>query len=234
MTIKRNPWESVLSVANTFYGGVSVKKSKREMTEERILEAALNLFSEKGYSGASTSEIAKEANVAEGTIFRYFPQKKDMLLGVVSKLVDAVSDQMVMTPLEKIYEENKNAPPEVLLKALLMDRVALFNKVGEHVKVILTEMQYHEEVLEIFVNKILKKVLVYVEKVYGEFVEKGYFRDDIPPFTVFRTLIAGVAGMVVQRKLVPEITREGFELETEVDMIIDIFMNGMKKRGDLR
>lgn len=211
-----------------------MKKSKREMTEERILEAALNLFSEKGYSGASTSEIAKEANVAEGTIFRYFPQKKDMLLGVVSKLVDAVSDQMVMTPLEKIYEENKNAPPEVLLKALLMDRVALFNKVGEHVKVILTEMQYHEEVLEIFVNKILKKVLVYVEKVYGEFVEKGYFRDDIPPFTVFRTLIAGVAGMVVQRKLVPEITREGFELETEVDMIIDIFMNGMKKRGDLR
>lgn len=209
-----------------------MKKTKREMTEERILEAALNLFSEKGYSGASTSEIAKEANVAEGTIFRYFPQKKDMLLGVVSKLVDAVSDQMVMSPLEKIYEENKNAPPEVLLKALLMDRVALFNKVGEHVKVILTEMQYHEEVLEIFINKILKKVLVYVEKVHGDFVEKGYFRDDIPPFTVFRTLIAGVAGMVVQRRLVPEITREGFELETEVDMIIDIFMNGMKKQGE--
>lgn len=209
-----------------------MKKTKREMTEERILEAALNLFSEKGYSGASTNEIAKEANVAEGTIFRYFPQKKDMLLGVVSKLVDAVSDQMVMNPLEKIYEENKDAPPEVLLKALLMDRVALFNKVGEHVKVILTEMQYHEEVLEIFINKILKKVLVYVEKVYGDFVEKGYFRDDIPPFTVFRTLIAGVAGMVVQRKLVPEITREGFELETEVDMIIDVFMNGMKKRGE--
>ncbi len=204
------------------------------MTEERILEAALNLFSEKGYSGASTSEIAKEANVAEGTIFRYFPQKKDMLLGVVSKLVDAVSDQMVMTPLEKIYEENKNAPPEVLLKALLMDRVELFNKVGEHVKVILTEMQYHEEVLEIFVNKILKKILVYVEKVYGDFVGRGYFRDDIPPFTVFRTLVAGVAGMVVQRKLVPDVTREGLELETEVDMIIDIFMNGMKKGGDLR
>ncbi len=209
-----------------------MKKSKREMTEERILEAALNLFSEKGYSGSSTSEIAKEANVAEGTIFRYFPQKKDMLLGVVSKLVDAVSDQMVMTPLEKIYEENKESPPEVLLKAILMDRAALFDKVGEHVKVILTEMQYHDEVLEIFVNKILKKVLVYVEKVYQDFVARGYFRDDIPPFTVFRTLIAGVAGMVIQRKIVPEITREGLSMEAEVDMIIDIFMNGMKKRGD--
>lgn len=208
-----------------------MKRTKREMTEERILEAALNLFSEKGYSGASTSEIAKEANVAEGTIFRYFPQKKDMLLGVVSKLVDAMGDQMVMTPLEKIYEENKDAPPEVLLKAILMDRVALFNKVSDHIKVILTEMQYHEEVLEIFVTKILKKILVYVEKVYSDFVKRGYFRDDIPPFTVFRTLIAGVAGMVVQRKLVPEITREGLELETEVDMIIDVFMNGMKKRG---
>ena len=112
-----------------------MKKTKREMTEERILEAALNLFSEKGYSGSSTSEIAKEAKVAEGTIFRYFPQKKDMLLGVVSKLVEAISDQMVISPLEKIYEDNKDAPPEVLLKALLMPTANKSRILKQHCKV---------------------------------------------------------------------------------------------------
>ncbi len=47
--------------------------------EQRILEAAIAVFSEKGFSAATTSEIAKNAGVAEGTIFRYFKTKKDIL-----------------------------------------------------------------------------------------------------------------------------------------------------------
>lgn len=44
--------------------------------KEAVLKAAVKIFSEKGYSAATTSEIAKEAGVAEGTIFRYFKTKK--------------------------------------------------------------------------------------------------------------------------------------------------------------
>ncbi len=42
----------------------------------RILEAAVDMFGEKGYASTSTSEIAKRAGVAEGTIFRYYKTKK--------------------------------------------------------------------------------------------------------------------------------------------------------------
>lgn len=208
-------------------------KSKREQTEERILEAAMNLFSEKGYAGSATSEIAKEAQVAEGTIFRYFPQKKDLLLKVVMKFIDIISEQIVMNPLEKIYEENQGAPPEVMLKKIIMDRVELFNKLGDHVKVILIEMQYHEEILELVANKIMLKVIRYGEKVYTDFVANGIFREEIAPVTAFRTMIGGVMLLLVQRRLMPGATPEGLELEAEVDMIIDILMNGMKKRGEI-
>ncbi len=207
-------------------------KSKREMTEERILEAALNLFSEKGYAGASTSEIAKEAHVAEGTIFRYFPQKKDMLLKVVMKFIDLISEQIVMNPLEKIYEENMGAPPEVMLKKIIMNRVALFNKMADHFKVILIEMQYHEEIMEVFIDKVVIKMIRYAEKVNADFVKSGLCRDDIPAITAFRTMIGGVVMMMVQRRVVPGEIPEGLELEAEIDIIIDILLNGMKKRGE--
>lgn len=209
-----------------------MKKTKREMTEERILEAALNLFSEKGYAGASTSEIARDAQVAEGTIFRYFPQKKDLLLKVVLKFIEIISEEVVMNPLEKIYVENQGAPPEVMLKKIIMDRVALFNKMGGHFKVLLIEMQYHDEVLELVLNQVAVKVIRYGEKVYGDFVAKGIFRGDIPPLTAFRTMMGGVVLMMLQRQILTCATPEGLELETEVDMIIDILMNGMKKRGE--
>ncbi|MHB8066249.1 MAG: TetR/AcrR family transcriptional regulator, partial [Ruminiclostridium sp.] len=47
--------------------------------EKRILEAAIQISNEKGFSSATTSEIAKRAGVAEGTIFRYFKTKHDIL-----------------------------------------------------------------------------------------------------------------------------------------------------------
>lgn len=40
-------------------------------TQKKIIDAAIKVFSEKGFEGATTSEIAQEAGVAEGTIFRY-------------------------------------------------------------------------------------------------------------------------------------------------------------------
>jgi AcrR family transcriptional regulator len=51
---------------------------KREIVEERIIEAATNLFSEHGFSRTSTREIARTAAVNDGILFRYFPRKEEL------------------------------------------------------------------------------------------------------------------------------------------------------------
>ena len=57
--------------------------------QKSILESALTLFSEKGYSAVSTSLISKQANVSEGLIFRHFKDKQ----GLLDHLVSAWNDQ---------------------------------------------------------------------------------------------------------------------------------------------
>lgn len=52
------------------------KEPKLTKKQIAILEAATDLFAEKGYAGTSTSEIANKAEVAEGTIFKHFKSKK--------------------------------------------------------------------------------------------------------------------------------------------------------------
>ena len=47
--------------------------------EVRIINAAINAFSEKGFEATRTKEIAERAGIAEGTIFRYFPNKNAIL-----------------------------------------------------------------------------------------------------------------------------------------------------------
>ncbi|BBO91135.1 TetR/AcrR family transcriptional regulator [Desulfosarcina ovata] len=50
--------------------------------EARILKAAVQVFSEKGYNAATMAEIASTANVAEGTIYIYYPSKSDLLFSI--------------------------------------------------------------------------------------------------------------------------------------------------------
>ncbi|MEL7333680.1 MAG: helix-turn-helix domain-containing protein, partial [Cyanobacteria bacterium J06560_2] len=59
--------------------------SREEETQERILKAAQKLFARRGYGGTTTRDLAQEAGVAEGTLFRHFENKKAILIEVATR-----------------------------------------------------------------------------------------------------------------------------------------------------
>ncbi|MGD0912509.1 MAG: TetR/AcrR family transcriptional regulator [Terracidiphilus sp.] len=63
----------------------------RSATENRILAAAASLFSELGYNGVSTRDIASAAGVNEVTIYRHFPRKRDLYISVLSAELGRIS-----------------------------------------------------------------------------------------------------------------------------------------------
>ena len=64
----------------TSYSQASPEKD----TKTRILKAAMRLFARKGYDGTTTKDLASRAKVAEGTLFRHFPNKKAILIEVAT------------------------------------------------------------------------------------------------------------------------------------------------------
>ena len=55
---------------------------------QRILQAAVKVFARKGYHGARVSEIARKADVADGTIYLYFQNKEDILVSLFDEVMD--------------------------------------------------------------------------------------------------------------------------------------------------
>ena len=53
------------------------------------MDAAANLFAEKGFHRTTTRDIAEAADVAEGTLYNYFASKEDLLLGIMDRLTAA-------------------------------------------------------------------------------------------------------------------------------------------------
>lgn len=60
--------------------------------KQTLLEAAISLFSEKGYNGTSTSEIVEKAGVAQGTLFYHFKNKEGILLCVLETVLNDYLD----------------------------------------------------------------------------------------------------------------------------------------------
>lgn len=61
------------------------RRLAKEIREAELLDAAAQIFREKGYNDALTSEIAERAGVVEGTIYRYFATKRELLNKVVER-----------------------------------------------------------------------------------------------------------------------------------------------------
>ncbi len=59
-------------------------------TRQRLIDAALNLFDQRGYAGASVSAILREAGVQSGSLYHFFDSKQDLLVAVLERYIETL------------------------------------------------------------------------------------------------------------------------------------------------
>jgi AcrR family transcriptional regulator len=72
-----------------------VARPKSENKRNAILDAAIRVFAERGLTAAPTSEISKQAGVAEGTLFTYFKTKDDLINALYREIKLELADTMM-------------------------------------------------------------------------------------------------------------------------------------------
>lgn len=72
---------------------MSRRERRKEETLRRIEEAGWTLLTTKGYEATSTRQIADRADIAAGTLFNYFPEKRNLLIHLMQRRVDRAADQ---------------------------------------------------------------------------------------------------------------------------------------------
>jgi AcrR family transcriptional regulator len=184
-----------------------------------ILEAGLKLFAEKGYNGSTTAEIARAAGVAEGTIFRHFPTKKDLLI--------AVLEPKVLEGLVQLNKEHSEDTPTEFFRCFLRNRLELIKKNESLIRLMFAEAQYHIEVREALFNGIIGQAISITKPWFEKGVERGDFRA-LPFLPTMRSfmgmvMIYGLFGHVFIG-LSPEKT-----IEEATDHILDLFLHGLAR-----
>lgn len=192
----------------------------KENTEDKIMDAAIKLFYQKGYNGASTSEIAKEAGIAEGTIFRYFKTKKEILNQVLIKLIENLSQSLITDRMDMILKENKGQSTRDILKIILSDRVVMIDDNWETIKIIITEMQFHEDIKEAFFKNVVSRVDKLLDKLIESGIEKGSIKN-INKLLIKQVIVGNFASYIIRKKFM------NCEEIINIDDVIDVLLNGI-------
>ncbi|AST07775.1 TetR family transcriptional regulator [Anoxybacillus flavithermus] len=204
---------------------LNVEEQQLSEKQINILQAAIEMFAEKGYAATSTSEIAKRAGVAEGTIFRHYKTKKDLLLAIVKPtLFQSVAPFFAKKFVKDVFE-NEYEHYEQFVRAIFQNRYEFVKTYLPAVRVFWQEMAFHSDIKAQFQTIFTNHVYDKFKQIVVHFQQKGELAQ-LPPDTIIRLTITTIVGFLATRFLImPDYP---WDDEQEIERTIRFLMNGLK------
>ncbi|GEN36682.1 MULTISPECIES: TetR/AcrR family transcriptional regulator [Aneurinibacillus] len=184
---------------------------------QSIIEAAVKVIARYGYHQAQVSKIAKEASVADGTIYLYFDNKDDILISLFKEKVGTFINtaRARIAPLEKAEDR---------LRELIYMHLWQMSQDRDLAIVTQIETRQANPNLRAGIYEVLKHYLDLIDEVIFLGKEQGVFRPDIE-HRVARKMIFGTLDEAVTSWVMNERNQN---LVSLVDPIHNLFINGLK------
>jgi len=188
---------------------------------DQILNAAAKVFAEKGFHPATIKDVAKEAGIADGTIYNYFQNKSALLLGILDRMRESVLQSAdFSTAIDMDIRSFMRVYLHHPLMALKEDNFELF-------RAIVSEITVNTELRELYRQQILEPRLADAAPQFQRWVEQGILRPIDIDLTV-RTLSGLVMGLMLQHIMGDKpLEARWDELP---DFLADLILDGLRSK----
>ncbi len=196
------------------------QRKSPEERREQILQVAGKLFVERGFDHTTTKEIAHAADIAEGTIYKYFASKQEILFMLVKGRIFA--------QLEDLFDTTQNADDAQIIRTFIRMRFDIFDQHGDLVQMLLSEVPHHPELLCEYYHTVVQPALNLLRRYITDRIAAGSFRS-VNPTVVARSLAGALIfnHLIFDRVLGPEVER--VPREELIDELAALFLHGMMK-----
>ena len=138
----------------------------------RILQAAIEVFSRKGFFNSKVSEIARASGVADGTIYLYFKNKDDLLISLFEeKMVEIVVD------VRKRIQEGETALDK--LRIFIENHMSLLECEAGLIEVLQVELRQSSKFLKDYTPVKFFEYLDVLSEIFEDGKREGIFRTDL-------------------------------------------------------
>ncbi|MCT8137446.1 TetR/AcrR family transcriptional regulator [Anaerobacillus sp. CMMVII] len=191
---------------------------RRGQKYDQIIEAAVKVIAQNGYHHSQVSKIAKEAGVADGTIYLYFKNKEDILVSLfqekMGKFIQKIEDELAG---ESSIEE----------KLLLLITMHLQQLQADHSLAIVTQLELRQSNIELRnrINEVLRGYLKLIDTIILLGIKEGIFSEEID-VRIARQMIFGTIDEVVTNWVMKEHKYNLVQLATFIHTML---LNALKK-----
>ncbi|WP_428265413.1 TetR/AcrR family transcriptional regulator [Haliangium sp.] len=191
---------------------------------ERILDAAERVFAARGFYQARVSEIARDAGVADGTIYLYFKSKDDLLISLFESRMERVNAVLAAavagleTPTEK-------------LTALIRTHLELVKRKPEVAEVLTIELRQSSKFMKEYASPRFGEFLKLMASVIAEGQARGEMSAQVPPPQAARMLFGIVDELALAWLLGGN---EHVDIDQAADWVCALIMDGLKPRPQAR
>lgn len=196
-----------------------------ENRRQQIVAVAAELFSQKGFRGTTTKEIADCAGVSEAIIFRHFATKDDLYRAILDYKVKQTTERMK----ENLNEAASRKDDTAYFGSLAYDMLEFHSKDQTFMRLLLFSALEGHDLSEIFFHSTAREIKNQIRRYIKQRIADGAFRR-IDPALAARAFV----GMVLNQAQVRNIFRDDdlrFSNRQMADRFVDIFLNGIRKPG---
>ncbi len=188
---------------------------------QKIILAATKVFAEKGFYNAKVADVAKEAQVADGTIYLYFKNKDDLLISIFEESMDRFT---------ALVRKNLETASNSVEKLKLFINLHL-EWVKEHqhtAQVLQVELRQSSKFMKEYGGTKFKEYLDIIAKILEEGKKEGVFRPALNPNLVKRALFGAIDEMALEWVLMK---RKKYSPSEAAEQISCLFIGGVCGSG---
>ncbi len=193
-------------------------KRKNNEKYHKIIEAATKVFARKGFYKAKISEIASEAQVADGTIYIYFENKDDILICLFEEQMKAVLDNMVI-------QISREDDPVKKLEKFALAHLQLVEQNKNMAEIIQVEVRQSSKFMKEYRNDPFVQYLELIADIIRQGQKEGLFNKGIIPGVAKRAFFGALDEM--SRFWVLS-SRRQYDIKTAAKQISEYFLVGIK------
>ncbi len=184
---------------------------------QKIMEAAVVVFADKGFYNSTVADVARSADVADGTIYLYFKNKDDLLISIFEHSME----MFIGTVRGEL--ENIDNPRDKIRKFITL-HLQLVQKHQNLAQVIQIELRQSSKFMKEYANEKFFEYLSLIQGVIEEGKEQGLFRASADPVILKRAIFGAVDEMALEWVLM---RKKRYSIEEAADQLSDMFIRGI-------
>ncbi|ASB61944.1 TetR family transcriptional regulator [Bacillus sp. A053] len=185
----------------------------------QIIDAAVEVIAENGYHQSQVSKIAKQAGVADGTIYLYFKNKEDILISLFKEKMGQFIERM-----EEDIKEKTTAKEKLAL--VISKHFSLL--AGDHNLAIVTQLELRQSNLELRqkINEILKGYLNILDGILTEGIQSGEIKEGLD-VRLARQMIFGTIDETVTTWVMND---QKYDLVALSNSVLELLVSGIHNK----